>query len=122
MAGHSFAVFGYMPILYYIRAVFSTVFLYRVDGEGQKNQPHGPRGHGGEGEGFVKIQLGDGLGLLRQVDGSRAAERKQAEKQVGQEGGNPAVEQLSGHICLDGQAAVPQEGQYLAVDRHPGPA
>ena len=44
------------------------------------------------------------------------------ERYGGEELTPEAVEQLSGHICLDGQAAVPQEGQYLTVDRHPGPA
>ena len=37
-------------LLYYIPPPFSTVFLYRQSGEGQKDQPHAPGGRGGEGE------------------------------------------------------------------------
>lgn len=63
MAAHSFVKYG-CKLLYYIPPAFSTVFLYRQGGEGQKGQPHGPGGRRGEGERLLEVQLGDGLGLL----------------------------------------------------------
>ena len=40
----------------------------------------------------------------------------------GEAGGDEAVAQLARQVGAHGQPAVPDEGQHLAVDAHPGPA
>ena len=111
-----------LNLLYYMLPPFSTVFLHHIDGQCQKGQPNSPGGCGGDGERLVEIQVGDGFRLFRQIKGGRAAQRDRPKQQSGQKGGDSAMEQLACYIGPDGQAAVPQEGQYLAVYRYSGPA
>ena len=68
-----------MKRLYYIPPSFSTIFLYHIHGKGQEGQPHPPSGGCGDGKGPVEIQLGNGLGLFRQVEGRRGAHREATE-------------------------------------------
>ena len=56
-----------------------------------------------------------------QVGGDRRLQGEAADQQGSEKGGEAAMEQLAGEIGPQGQAAVSQKGQHLAVDREAGP-
>ena len=69
----------------------------------------------------MEVQGSNGLGLFHQVGGDGYFLGKEPEQPAYEGGGQSAVEQLPGHIGAQGQAAVPQKGHDLAVDRHSCP-
>ena len=69
----------------------------------------------------MELHAGDARHLVGQIVGDGGVQGKDADQRPGQEGGETAVEQLPRQIGAHRQAAVPDEGEHLTVDRQPCP-
>ena len=69
----------------------------------------------------VEIHARNASHLVGQVIGDRRLQRKEADQDGDEQGGQAAVEQLAYQIGAHGQAAAPDEGEHLTVDGDAGP-
>ena len=69
----------------------------------------------------MEIHARNASHLVGQVIGDRRLQRKEADQDGDEQGGQAAVEQLAYQIGAHGQAAAPDEGEHLTVDGDAGP-